>query len=149
MEEVKRQAYNQIAKVKFALDGTSTYPDATFTLRLSYGIVKGYEENGAKVPAFTTYEGLYKRSAEQKNKPPFDLPPLWEKKKAALDLSTPYNFVCTADIIGGNSGSPTINKAGERINMLKGEKSPTGSYGKDLKRAALTASVELLPTKTV
>jgi hypothetical protein len=118
VEEVKRQAYNQIAKVKFALDGTSTYPDATFTLRLSYGIVKGYEENGAKVPAFTTYEGLYKRSAEQKNKPPFDLPPLWEKKKAALDLSTPYNFVCTADIIGGNSGSPVINKKGEVVGLI-------------------------------
>lgn len=118
VEEVKRQAYNQIAKVKFALDGTSTYPDATFTLRLSYGVVKGYQENGAKVPPFTTYDGLFKRSAEQKNKPPFDLPPLWEKKKAALDLATPYNFVCTADIIGGNSGSPVINKKGEVVGLI-------------------------------
>lgn len=118
VEEVKRQAYNQIAKVKFELDGTSTYPDATFTLRLSYGVVKGYEENGAKVPPITTFEGLYQRSAEQKNKPPFDLPPLWEKKKAALNLATPYNFVCTADIIGGNSGSPVINRKGEVVGLI-------------------------------
>jgi hypothetical protein len=118
VEEVKRQAYNQIAKVKFALNGTSTYPDATFTLRLSYGLVKGYKENGVDVPPITNLEGLYQRSAEQKNKPPFDLPPLWEKKKSALDLKTPYNFVCTADIIGGNSGSPVINKKGEVVGLI-------------------------------
>ena len=118
VEEVKRQAYNQIAKVKFALNGTSTYPDATFTLRLSYGLVKGYKENGVDVAPITNLEGLYQRSAEQKNKPPFDLPPLWEKKKSALDLKTPYNFVCTADIIGGNSGSPVINKKGEVVGLI-------------------------------
>jgi hypothetical protein len=118
VEEVKRQAYNQIAKVKFALNGTSTYPDATFTLRLSYGLVKGYNENGVDVPPITYLEGLYQRSAEQKNKPPFDLPPLWEKKKSSLDLKTPYNFVCTADIIGGNSGSPVINKKGEVVGLI-------------------------------
>jgi hypothetical protein len=104
--------------VKFALNGTSTYPDATFTLRLSYGLVKGYKENGVDVPPITNLEGLYQRCAEQKNKPPFDLPPLWEKKKSALDLKTPYNFVCTADIIGGNSGSPVINKKGEVVGLI-------------------------------
>ena len=118
VEEPRRQAYSQIAKVKFALEGTSTYPDATFTLRLSYGAVKGYEEAGKKVAPITTIAGLYERSKAQNNKTPFDLPKLWEKKKANLDLTTPFNFVSTADIIGGNSGSPVVNKAGEVVGLI-------------------------------
>ena len=78
----------------------------------------GYEENGKKVPAFTTFAGLYERSTEQKNKPPFDLPELWQKRKDKIDLKTPYNFVSTADIIGGNSGSPVINKEGEVVGLI-------------------------------
>ena len=78
-----------------------------------YGTVKGYEEGGAKVPALTTFAGLYQRSAEQSNRPPFDLPPRWVKRKSALNLDTPLNFVGTHDIIGGNSGSPVVNRAGE------------------------------------
>ncbi len=118
VEEVKRQAYAEIAKVKFALEGTSTYPDATFTLRLAFGVVKGFEENGKHVPAVTTFEGLYQRSKENNNKEPFDLPERWLKKKGELNPSTPFNFVCTADIIGGNSGSPVINKAGEFVGII-------------------------------
>lgn len=118
VEEPTRQAYSDIAKVKFALEGTTTYPDATFTLRLSYGLVKGYEENGKKVPFETTFAGLYERSAENRNKPPFDLPPRWIDRKSKLDLSTPFNFVCTADIIGGNSGSPVINKNAEVVGLI-------------------------------
>ena len=86
------------------MDGDKVYPDATFTLRLAFGTVKGYKEDGKDVPAFTTMDGLYKRAAEQGNKGPFELPKRWVERKDKLDLTTPFNFVCTADIIGGNSG---------------------------------------------
>lgn len=118
VEEPKRQAYAEIAKVKFALEGTSTYPDATFTLRLAFGTVKGYEENGKKVPAETYYSGLYERSTEHMNKSPFDLPQRWIEKKGKLDMKVPLNFVCTADIIGGNSGSPVVNKDAEVVGLI-------------------------------
>jgi Peptidase S46 len=118
VDEVKRQAYAEIAKVKFALEGTNTYPDATFTLRLSFGRVKGYEENGKPVPFETTFAGLYERSEENKDKPPFDLPRRWIDRKDKLNLKTPLNFVCTADIIGGNSGSPVVNKEGELVGLI-------------------------------
>ncbi|HEY2787474.1 MAG TPA: S46 family peptidase [Fimbriiglobus sp.] len=118
VEEPKRQAYAALARARFALDGTNTYPDATFTLRLSYGTVKGYREDGKTVPAFTHMGGLYKRSMEQGNKGPFELPARWEQKKASIDLNTPFNFVSTADIIGGNSGSPVINKKGEVVGII-------------------------------
>ena len=118
VEEPKRQAYAEIAKVKFALEGTSTYPDATFTLRLAFGTVKGYEENGKKVPAETYYSGLYERSTEHMNKSPFDLPQRWVDKKGKLDMKVPLNFICTADIIGGNSGSPVVNKDAEVVGLI-------------------------------
>jgi hypothetical protein len=116
--EVKQQAYAQIAKAKFAIEGTSAYPDATFTLRLAFGVVKGYEENGKHVPFETTFAGLYERSAEHHNQPPFDLPERWVKYKDKLDLKTPLNFVCTADIIGGNSGSPVVNRDAELVGII-------------------------------
>jgi regulator of RNase E activity RraB len=118
VEEPKRQAAAAIAKARFGLDGTNTYPDATFTLRLSFGTVKGFTENGKAVAPFTNFEGLYERSKEHGNRPPFDLPPRWEERKSRLDLSTPFNFVCTADIIGGNSGSPVVNKNGEVVGLI-------------------------------
>ncbi|HTU88591.1 MAG TPA: S46 family peptidase, partial [Gemmataceae bacterium] len=119
VEEVQRQAYGEIAKVKFALEGASTYPDATFTLRLAFGPVKGYEEqDGKHVPFETTFAGLYKRSAEHHNREPFDLPPRWVEKKDKLNLKTPLNFICTADIIGGNSGSPVINRRAEVVGLI-------------------------------
>ncbi|MSR31653.1 MAG: S46 family peptidase [Gemmataceae bacterium] len=118
VEEPKRQAYSEIAKVRFALEGINAYPDATFTLRLAYGVVKGYEENGKKIPAETDFAGLYERAAEHLNKPPFDLPPRWVEKKSKLDLKTPFNFVCTADIIGGNSGSPVVNRNAEVVGLI-------------------------------
>jgi hypothetical protein len=118
IDEPKRQAYAAIAKARFAMDGTNTYPDATFTLRLAFGPVKGFKENGQDVPAFTTFEGLYARSKEQENKGPFELPKRWEEKKQSIDLKTPFNFVSTADIIGGNSGSPVVNKDGEVVGLI-------------------------------
>ncbi|HTH48003.1 MAG TPA: S46 family peptidase [Candidatus Limnocylindria bacterium] len=117
-DEVKQQAQAAIARARFKLEGTGKYPDATFTLRLSYGPVMGYDEGGGKVPAITTMAGLYQRSAEMKDQPPFDLPARWVKKKDALNLSTPLNFVSTADIIGGNSGSPVVNRAGEFVGII-------------------------------
>jgi hypothetical protein len=116
--EIKQQAQAQIGKVRFAKDGTSQYPDATFTLRLAFGVVKGYEENGQQIPFETYYTGLYGRAAEHNNKPPFDLPERWTKKKSKLNLKTPLDFVCTADIIGGNSGSPVVNRAGEFVGII-------------------------------
>ena len=117
-EEIKQQAYAEIAKARFATEGTTSYPDATFTLRLSYGTVRGYEENGKQIPAFTNFAGMYERANEHENKPPFDLPPRWIDKKDKLALTTPFNFVSDADIIGGNSGSPVVNKAGEFVGII-------------------------------
>ncbi|HXQ81386.1 MAG TPA: S46 family peptidase [Opitutaceae bacterium] len=117
-DEIKQQAQAAIGKARFAVEGTSTYPDATFTLRLSYGAVRGYEENGAAVPSMTTIGGLYQRSEEHGNHEPFDLAPRWVGKKQALNLETPLNFVTTCDIIGGNSGSPTVNRKGEFVGII-------------------------------
>src|SRR6478672_7505432 len=117
-DETKQQAYGDIAKARFAIEGTSNYPDATFTLRLSYGAVRGYEENGKSIGAFTDFAGLYQRSAEHENKPPFDLPQRWIDKKSNLNLATHFNFVSDADIIGGNSGSPVVNKENEFVGII-------------------------------
>ena len=117
-DETKQQAYGEIAKARFAIEGTSNYPDATFTLRLSYGPVRGFEENGKPVAALTNFAGLYQRSAEHKNEAPFDLPKRWIDRKAKLNLNTPFNFVTDADIVGGNSGSPVVNKANEFVGII-------------------------------
>jgi hypothetical protein len=117
-DEIKQQAYGEIAKARFAIEGTSNYPDATFTLRLSYGTVRGYEQDGKQIAPFTNFAGLYERSAEHKNEPPFDLPQRWIDKKSALNLETKYDFVSDADIIGGNSGSPVVNKANEFVGII-------------------------------
>ncbi|PYK70832.1 MAG: serine protease [Verrucomicrobia bacterium] len=117
-EEIKRQAYAEIAKARFAIEGTSNYPDATFTLRLSYGKVMGYEEDGKQIPPFTDLAGLYQRAAEHDNRPPFDLPQRWIERKPQLNLATKFNFVSDADIIGGNSGSPVVNKANEFVGII-------------------------------
>ena len=118
VEAVEREAYAKIAAAQFAILGEDVYPDATFTLRLTFGTVKGYTENGKSVAPFTTFEGLYARSAERKNQPPFELPARWVDKKSKLALDTPYNFVSTCDIIGGNSGSPVFNAAGEVVGLI-------------------------------
>jgi len=121
--EVERQAHAEITQTVFASEGESVYPDATFTLRLAYGTVKGYEEAGKQVPAITTYAGLFERARVKGDSPPFDLPPRWEKLRPELErneafLKTPFNFVSTADIIGGNSGSPVVNADGELVGLI-------------------------------
>jgi hypothetical protein len=118
IEGAERDAYAKIAAAQFAIVGEDTYPDATFTLRLAYGAVKGYRENNQSVPAFTDIAGLYQRAAERKGQKGFDLPRRWIEGKGKLDPKTPMNFVSTADIIGGNSGSPVINKAGEVVGLI-------------------------------
>ena len=80
--------------------------------------MKGYDANDHAVPAFTTLGSLFEREQEMGGKPPFDLPPLWAKRKSRLNLETPFNFVSTADIIGGNSGSPVVNRAGEFVGII-------------------------------
>ena len=117
IEEPERQAYATIAKARFAVLGKSIPPDATFTLRLAYGVVKGYAAEGQTVPFATTFAGLYERAEKQKYKEPFELPKRWLDGKSKLDLETPFNFVSTADTIGGNSGSPILNRAGEFVGI--------------------------------
>ncbi len=116
--EAIRQGHAQIGKARFALYGENEYPDATSSLRLALGTVKGYEENGKHIPFETTIAGLYERASSQDYRPPFDLPQSWLKKKRSLNLQTPFNFVCTDDIIGGNSGSPVVNRKGEFVGII-------------------------------
>jgi hypothetical protein len=112
------RAGERIGKARFALHGRTVSPDATFTLRLAFGTVKGYPAQGTMVPPFTTFHGLYDRAAGFSYRPPWNLPARFEKEKNELELTTPYNFVSTADIIGGNSGSPVINRDAELVGLI-------------------------------
>ena len=118
VDSVVRRGGATIARARFAQTGFTQPPDATFTLRLSYGTVKGYGENGKKIPYFTIFGGAFQHAEEHGGKPPYNLPDSWVKMKAKLNLETPLNYVSTADIIGGNSGSPTVNRAGEAVGII-------------------------------
>jgi len=117
LEEPERQAYAALANVRFLVYGNSVAPDATFTLRLAFGTVGGYEVGGAKLNFHTTFGEAFEKSAKLDGREPFDLPKRWLDGKDKLDLKTPFNFVSTADTIGGNSGSPVLNRAGELIGV--------------------------------
>ena len=116
VEAVQTSSASRIAQARFAIYGANEYPDATFTLRVSYAPVKGYTNAaGAKVPWATDFAGLYGHAT---GKEPFELPESWKQAKPRLRLKTPYNFVSTADTHGGNSGSPTVNTKGEVVGIL-------------------------------
>jgi hypothetical protein len=117
VEEPERQAFAKIAEGRFKVYGRGIAPDATFTLRLAFGVVKGYEVDGEKLPYATTFGSAFARAEKQGNRPPFELPKRWRDGKDKLDPETPFNFVSTADTIGGNSGSPVLNRAGELVGL--------------------------------
>jgi hypothetical protein len=117
VEEVERQANARIARARFELLGTALAPDATFTLRLAFGVVKGYGVDGVELPFHTTFGGAFERAERQGFREPFELPKRWLDARGKLDLTTPFNFVSTADTIGGNSGSPVLNRAGEFVGI--------------------------------
>jgi Peptidase S46 len=118
VQSIEEEAYEKIAAARFAIEGENTYPDATFTLRLAFGTVRGYREGGAEVPPFTTFRGLYERHAERAGEAQFELPERWLAAREKLDLDTPFDFVSTPDIIGGNSGSPVVDRAGEVVGLI-------------------------------
>lgn len=118
LEEIEKQAYGSIREAKTALDGASGYPDATFTLRLALGVVKGYEEDGVWVPPFTTIAGAFEHEEKHEAKEPWQLPESYHEHRDQVDGSARLNFVCTADIIGGNSGSPVVNRDGEFVGII-------------------------------
>lgn len=118
VEEPERQAYGEIAKLRFAKLGTSVYPDATFTLRLAFGTVKGIDEGDSRIPPWTTMGDAFEHEAAHGGQDPWKLPRTWHERKSKLDLSTPLNFASTADGVGGNSGSPVVNRAGELVGLI-------------------------------
>lgn len=118
VESVERTAHHTIQKIRFKIFGKSIPPDATFTPRISFGPVKGYNAEGTIVPFKTSFYGLFGRSADFDNQPPFDLPERYAKKEKSINMKVPLNFVSTADIVGGNSGSPVINRAHELVGLI-------------------------------
>jgi len=117
-EELERQAYAEITRAKFDVEGTDTYPDATFTLRLAFGTVSGYHVDSDWVAPWTTIGGAFDYETARGGRDSWVLPASWKEHQGAMDSTLPLNFVCTADIIGGNSGSPVVNRRGELVGII-------------------------------
>lgn len=115
VEAVEARESEALAQARFRVLGTDTYPDATFTLRITYGTVSGYREGSREIHPITTIQGLYERAT---GKDPYALPPSWEMARDRLNPTTPMNFASTCDIVGGNSGSPVINRQGEVVGLI-------------------------------
>jgi hypothetical protein len=132
-DEIKRRAYATIYRARVDAKQAPSYPDATGTLRLAYGAVSGYQADGKFIEPLTDFAGLYARSAEHHDQAPFDLTRSWVEQRSKLDLATPFNFVTTADILGGNSGSPVVNTKGEFVGIIfdGNEPSLSGRYAYD------------------
>jgi hypothetical protein len=118
IEPVLTRAGEKLALARFKVYGRSAYPDATFTLRLSYGAVAGYPADGTIVAPRTTFYGLFDRWAARGGKAPWGLAERWVERKNRLTLETPFNFVTTNDTVGGSSGSPVINRNAELVGVL-------------------------------
>ncbi|MCA9213276.1 MAG: S46 family peptidase [Planctomycetales bacterium] len=118
LTEIERQAYAKINEATVAIQGTSTYPDATFSLRLAFGTVKGYVEDGNQIEPWTDMAGAFSHQEFHESKGDWVLPDSWHNSHDKIKLDTPLNFVCTADIIGGNSGSPVVNKDAELVGVI-------------------------------
>lgn len=116
--ETERQAYALVTEGTNQVKGTGGYPDATFSLRLAFGVVSGYVEDGMSIQPTTDFEGGYAHAEAHAGQVDFDLPDSWMDAKSKINLNTQLNFVCTADIIGGNSGSPVVNRKGELVGLI-------------------------------
>lgn len=116
VDAAEKASYAKLAAARFARFGESVYPDATFTLRMSPGTVKGVAKDST--PAFTDFAGLFARAQERGEQVDFRVPASWDKARGSLDLKTPFNVIADCDIIGGNSGSPMVNKAGEVVGLI-------------------------------
>ena len=147
-DEIKRRAYATIYQARVALGRAPLYPDATGTLRLAYGTVSGYEADGKAVAPFTDFAGLFAHAAANGDKSPFAVAPAWIDAKPRLNLTTPLNFVSTADILGGNSGSPVVNTKCEFVGVIfdGNEPSLAGRYLYDpkLNRAVAVDSAAII-----
>ncbi len=117
---IEESSYARIAEALFELEGESTYPDATFSLRLSYGTVRGYDEGSRTIAPYTNLGGTFARAEEKGSQAPWQLPDSWleARRQGRIDESVPYNFVSTADIIGGNSGSPVVDRSGRFVGII-------------------------------
>jgi Peptidase S46 len=118
VDEVERRAYSALDRARHSLNNDNVYPEATSTLRLAYGTVRGYPNQGRQIPFQTTFAGLYERNREHHNRPPFDLPRRWIDRRDKLSAHTPFNFICTADVASGNSGSPVVDRKGDVVGLV-------------------------------
>jgi len=118
VDEVERRAYAALDGARHGLNSDEVYPEATSTLRLAYGTVRGYENQGLRIPFQTTFAGLNERNRQHHNRPPFDLPQRWIERRDKLSVTMPFNFICTADVVSGDSGMPVVNRKGEVVGLV-------------------------------